>query len=97
MLGLHGLCTYPGTVHFQAESFPQVNLFGTRQENQSRVDLPGDILVIWLLAIKTKVNAVLNQSNDDSFVKRVAKNNGDRHKIHEIFLIICFVFVIILL
>ena len=42
----------------------------------------------------------LNQSEDDSFVKRVAKNNnlnnGDRHKIHEIFLINCFVFVIIL-
>ena len=42
----------------------------------------------------------LNQSKDDSFDKRVAKNNnwnnGDRHKIHEIFLINCFVFVIIL-
>ena len=42
----------------------------------------------------------LNQSNDGSFVKRVAKNNNwnndDRHKIHEIFLINCFVFVIIL-
>ena len=40
------------------------------------------------------------QSKDDSFVKWVAKNNswnnGDRHKIHEIFLINCFVFVIIL-
>ena len=36
----------------------------------------------------------------DSFVERVARNNswnnGDRHKIHEIFLINCFVFVIIL-
>ena len=33
----------------------------------------------------------LNQSKDDFFVKRVAKNNSwnndDRHKIHEIFLI----------
>ena len=42
----------------------------------------------------------LNQSKDDSFVKQVAKNNnwnnGDRQKIHEIFLINCFVFVIIL-
>ena len=42
----------------------------------------------------------LNQSKDDSLVKRVAKNhsrnNGDCHKIHEIFLINCFVFVIIL-
>ena len=42
----------------------------------------------------------LNQSNDDSFVKLVAKNNnwnnGDRHKIDEMFLINCFVFVIIL-
>ena len=37
---------------------------------------------------------------DDSFVKRVAKNNnwnnGDRHKLHETFLISCFVFAIIL-
>ena len=42
----------------------------------------------------------LNQSKDDSCVKRVTKNNnwnnGDRHKIYEIFLINCFVFVIIL-
>ena len=42
----------------------------------------------------------LNQSKDDSFVERVAKNNswnnGDRHKIHEIFLINCFVFIITL-
>ena len=42
----------------------------------------------------------LNQSKEDSFVKWVAKNsnwnNGDRHKIHEIFLFNCFVFVIIL-
>ena len=40
----------------------------------------------------------LNQSKYDSFVERVAKNNswnnGDRHKIHEIFLSNCFVFVI---
>ena len=38
--------------------------------------------------------------NDNSFVERVAKNNswnnGDRHKLHEIFLINCFVFIIIL-
>ena len=37
----------------------------------------------------------LNQSKDGSFVERVAKNNslnnGDRHKIQEIFLINCFV------
>ena len=42
----------------------------------------------------------LNQSKDDSFVERVAKNNsrnnGDRHKIHEIFVTDCFVFVITL-
>ena len=42
----------------------------------------------------------LNQSKDYSFVERVAKNNslnnGDRYKIHEIFLINCFVFVITL-
>ena len=42
----------------------------------------------------------LNQPKDDSSVERVAKNNscnnGDRHKIHEIFLLNCFVFVIIL-
>ena len=35
----------------------------------------------------------LNQSKDDSFVKRVVRNNnqnnGDGHKIHEIFLINC--------
>ena len=41
----------------------------------------------------------LNQSKDDSFVKRVAKNNnwnnGGRHKLHEILLINCFAFVII--
>ena len=40
----------------------------------------------------------LNQSKDDSFVEWVAKNNSwnnrDCHKIHEIFLINCFVFVI---
>ena len=38
----------------------------------------------------------LNQSKDDSFVERVTKNNnwnnGDHHKIHETFLINCFVF-----
>ena len=40
----------------------------------------------------------LNQSKDDCFVERVVKNNswdnGDRHKVHEIFLINCFIFVI---
>ena len=42
----------------------------------------------------------LNQWKDDSLVEWVARNNswnnGDRHKIHEISLINCFVFVIIL-
>ena len=42
----------------------------------------------------------LNQSKDNSFVERVAKNkslnNGDRHKINENFLVNCFVFVITL-
>ena len=42
----------------------------------------------------------LNQSKDDFFVERVVKNNswnnGDRHKIHEIFSINCFVSVITL-
>ena len=41
-----------------------------------------------------------NQSKDDSFVERVAKNNSwnnaYRRKIHEIFLISCFVYVITL-
>ena len=41
-----------------------------------------------------------NQSGDDSFVEWVAKNNswnnGDRHKVHEIFLTTCFVFVVTL-
>ena len=36
----------------------------------------------------------LNQSKDDSFVGRVAKNNtwnnGDRHKTHEIFPVVLF-------
>ena len=40
----------------------------------------------------------LNQSKDVSFVKWVAKNNswnnGDRHKIHQIFQTNCFVFVV---
>ena len=40
----------------------------------------------------------LSRSKDDSLVERVTKNdswnNGDRHKIHEIFLINCFVIVI---
>ena len=47
-----------------------------------------------------KGECYLNQSKEDSFLKLVAKNNnwnnGDRHKIHEIFLFNCFVFVIIL-
>ena len=47
-----------------------------------------------------KAECNLNQSKDDSFVERVAKsdswNNGDRHKINEIFVINCFVFVITL-
>ena len=55
-------------------------------------------LAIWLLLHKGECN--LNQSKDDSFVERVAKNNnwnnGDRLKIQEIFLINCFVFVITL-
>ena len=42
----------------------------------------------------------LNQWKHDSFVERVAKNNslnnGEGHKIHEIFLINCFVFLITL-
>ena len=45
-----------------------------------------------------KGECILNQSKDDPFVERVAKNNswnnGDHHKIHEIFLINCFVLVI---
>ena len=52
-------------------------------------------LAIWLLLLN-KGERNLNQSKDDSFVERVAKNNrwnnGDRHKIHMIFLINCFVF-----
>ena len=47
-----------------------------------------------------KVEWNLNRSKDDSFVEWVAKNNsrnnGECHKIHEICLINCFVFVIIL-
>ena len=54
-------------------------------------------LAIWLLYLN-KGERNLNQSKQDSFVERVAINNswndGDRHKIHEIFLINCFVFVI---
>ena len=42
----------------------------------------------------------LNQLKDNTFVERVAKNNSrnnsDHHKIHEIFLIYCFIFVIAL-
>ena len=45
-----------------------------------------------------KVECNLNQSKDDYFVERVAKNNswnnGHGHKIHETFLTNCFVFVI---
>ena len=47
-----------------------------------------------------KGESSLNQSKDGSFVERVAKNNswnnGNPHKIHDIFLINCFVFVITL-
>ena len=56
-------------------------------------------LAIWLLLLN-KGECNLNQSKHDFFVERVAKNNswnnGDRHKIHEIFQINCFVFVITL-
>ena len=56
-------------------------------------------LAIWLQLFKQR-KCNLNQSKDDSFVERVAKNNswnnGDRHNIHEILLINCFVFVITL-
>ena len=42
----------------------------------------------------------LNQSKDDSFVERVAKNNswnnGNRHQIHDIFPINCFVVLVTL-
>ena len=62
------------------------------------IEISITFLVIWLLWFKGECN--LNQSKDDSFVKRVAIddnwNNGDRHKIHEIFLINCFVLVTIL-
>ena len=57
-------------------------------------------LNLLLVMIETKGECNLNQSKDDSFVERVAKNNswnnGDRHRIHEIFPINCFVFVITL-
>ena len=53
-------------------------------------------LAIWLLSFKQK-RMQFRPIKDDSFVERVAKNNswnnGDRHKIHEIFQINCFVFV----
>ena len=56
-------------------------------------------LAIWQRYLN-KGECNLNQSKDDSFVERVAKNNssnnGDRHKIYEIFLINCFAFVITL-
>ena len=55
--------------------------------------LPGHYLAIWLLLFKQR-RCNLNQSKDDSFVERVAMNNswnnGDRHKIHQIFLIVLF-------
>ena len=54
-------------------------------------------LAIWLLLFKQR-RMQLTQSKDGSFVERVARNNsrnnGDHHKIYEIFLINCFVFVI---
>ena len=56
-------------------------------------------LAIWLLFLN-KGECNINQSKDDSVVERVAKNNswnnGNRHKIYEIFLIKCFAFVITL-
>ena len=56
------------------------------------------LLDTWDLAIKKESN--LHKSNVDSFVERVPKNNsendGDRHKIDEIFLIDSFVLVITL-
>ena len=55
------------------------------------------IIIFWRYCYLDKGECNLNQSKDDSFVERVAKNkswnNGDRHKIHEIFLINCFAFV----
>ena len=57
-------------------------------------------LFLSFLGYLNKGECNLNQSKDDSVVERVAKNNswnnGDRHKIFEIFLINCFVFVITL-
>ena len=56
-------------------------------------------LVIWPLLFKQR-ECDLNQSKDDFLVEWIAKNNswnnGDRHKIHESFLINSFVFVITL-
>ena len=44
--------------------------------------------------IQNKGELNLNQSNLDSFVKQVTKNNGGCHKIHQSSLIDCFVLVI---
>ena len=57
------------------------------------VDVLSDLATVFL----TKGKCSLNQSRVDPFVGRVAKNNSDRHKIHEIFLTNCFVLVITLL
>ena len=63
--------------------------------NMNRLRFP-----TWLsdCCCQNKGECDLNQSNVNSFVKSVArnnsKNNDDRHKIHKIFLINCFVFVI---
>ena len=55
-------------------------------------------LVIWLLLAEQRKRD-LNQPKVDSFVSRMAKNNGennsDRHKICSIFLTNCFALVII--
>ena len=62
------------------------------------VTLPTALLVIWLLRLKQR-RTQFKPIKGGSFVKRVAKNNswnnGGRHKIHEKFLINCFVSVII--
>ena len=57
--------------------------------------LAASYLAIWLLLFKQR-RMQFKPIKYDSFVEWVAKNNDDRHKIHEIFLINCFVFVITL-
>ena len=52
--------------------------------------LLGDLATVTL----NKGECNLNQSKENSFVERVAKNNSwNKHKIPEIFLLDCFVFV----